>query len=111
MDLACFNWKATGIPLQEFVERRERQIQEENRMAIFNEMMAEGKSIRRTLVTNNRPSGWGRSQGKYRSPYKKDDLPKRRFADSPFIYKGKEISDEEAKKIFQEYNEKKDKTV
>ena len=110
MDLACFNWKATGIPLQEFIERRERQIQEENRMTIFNEMMAEGKSIRRTLVTNNRPSGWGRSQGTYR--YKpKEDLPKRKFADSPFIYKGKEISDEEAKKIFKEYNEKKNKTI
>ena len=51
MDLACFNWKATGIPLKDFIERRERQIQEENRMAIFNEMMAESNFGVETIIT------------------------------------------------------------
>ena len=109
MELSCFNWLNKGIPLKEFEERRNIQIKKESELKLFNEMMGESGSIRRQLITSKRPSGWGQSQGRYSKKSKKD-LPKKSFADGPFMYKGKIISDEEAKKIIEEYNQK-NKTI
>lgn len=82
--------------------RREKRQEQEERLAIFNQMMEEGADIRRNVVNANRPTGWGRSTGNYKNPYGLE-LPKRTFDDGPFMYNGKPITDEEAKEIFEKY--------
>ena len=101
----CFNWGARGIPLEQATIRREKRQEQEERLAIFNEMMEESAGIRQGVVNANRPRGWGRKAERYKNPYGLE-LPKRTFGDGPFMYKGKPITDEEAKKIFDEYNKK-----
>lgn len=101
----CFNWGVRGIPLEQATIRREKRQEQEERLAIFNQMMEEGAAIRRNVVNANRTTGWGKSTGTYKNPYGVE-MPKRTFGDGPFMYDGKPITDEEAKKIFEEYNKK-----
>lgn len=101
----CFNWGARGIPLEAAKIRREKRQEQEDRLAIFNGMMKEGADIRRNVVNQNRPTGWGRNTGRYKNPYG-EELPKRTFGDGPFMFKGKPITDEEAKEIFEKHNKK-----
>lgn len=101
----CFNWGARGIPLEQATIRREKRQEQEERLAIFNQMMKEGADIRRNVVSQNKPRGWGRKAERYKNPYDVE-LPKRTFGDGPFMYRGHPIPNEEAKKIFDEYNKK-----
>jgi len=101
----CFNWGSKGIPLEAAKIRREKRKEQEERLAIFNGMMEEGADIRRNVVNQNRPTGWGKSTGRYKKPYVVE-LPKRTFGDGPFMYRGKPITDEEAKEIFEKHNKK-----
>ena len=101
----CFNWGSEGIPLEEAKIRRAKRQEQEDRLAIFNGMMEESAGIRRGVVNANRPTGWGKSTGNYKNPYGLE-LPKRTFDDGPFMYKGKPITDEEAKEIFEKHNKK-----
>jgi hypothetical protein len=101
----CFNWGSKGIPLEQATIRRAKRQEQEERLAIFNGMMQEGANIRRNVVNQNRPTGWGKSTGIYKNPYGVE-LPKRTFGDGPFMYKGKPITGEEAKKIYEEYDGK-----
>lgn len=88
--------------MEEAKLRRAKRQEQEERLAIFNQMMEEGADIRRNVVNQNRPTGWGRSTGNYKNPYGLE-LPKRTFDDGPFMYNGKPITDEEAKEIFEKY--------
>ena len=75
---------------------------------VFDEMMKESTGIRRQTVNANRSSGWGRNTGKYNPKNKKnDELPYKDFNDGDWFYKGKPITHDEAKKLFKEYNDKK----
>ena len=71
---------------------------------IFDEMMVEGQSVRQNVVTNKKSTGWGRKGASYRSK-NTVERPHRKFSDGPIMYKGKQITKEEAEIINKKLNE------